>query len=208
MRARRPPAPARRHARAFTLLEMLVAVALFAIAAALAFGGLDALSRARSQLDAQNERLGRLQFAVGLLERDLRSLARRAVRDGYGNPQPALLGQADRLELSRHGLANALALPRASIERVGYRLERGTLERLRYAVLDRTPAAAPTVDPLLPEVEAIEFRYLTQDGRELAQWPPPRATDDAPPRAVALLLTLPDYGELRRVLELPEEPAP
>jgi general secretion pathway protein J len=192
----------------FTLVEMLVAVALFAIASALAFGGLGALTRARSQLDAENERLGRLQFAVGLLERDLRGVAARAVRDGNGAVQAPLTGTRDRLELSRHGLSNALALPRATIERVGYRLEDGVLQRQRYAVLDRTGGSGPSEDRLLDRVEALEFTYLTDDGREVAQWPPPRAQGDAPPRAVAVTLRLPDYGELRRVLELPEAPAP
>lgn len=192
----------------FTLVEMLVAVALFALASALAFGGLGALTRARSQLDAENERLGRLQFAIGLIERDVRGVAARAVRDGYGAPQAPLVGTRDRLELSRHGLSNALALPRATIERVGYRLDGDTLRRQRYAVLDRTAAARPAEDELLDRVQALEITYLAEDGRELAQWPPPRAQSDAPPRAVAIVLTLPDYGELRRVLELPEEPAP
>ena len=192
----------------FTLLEMLVAVALFAIASALAFGGLGALTRARSQLDAENERLGRLQFAIGLIERDLRGVAARAVRDGYGAPQAPLFGTRDRLELSRHGLSNALALPRATIERVAYRVEGGALQRQRYAVLDRTAGGRPNEDRLLDQVESLEFIYLAEDGREFAQWPPPRAQDDAPPRAVAVVLTLADYGELRRVLELPEAPAP
>lgn len=187
---------------------MLVAVALFAVASALAFGGLGALTRARSQLDVENERLGRLQFAIGLLERDLRGVAARAVRDGYGAPQAPLIGTRERIELSRHGLSNARALPRATIERIGYRLEGGALLRQRHAVLDRTANARPSEDRLLEQVEALEFIYLAEDGRELAQWPPPRAQDDAPPRAVAVVLTLPDYGELRRVLELPEAPAP
>lgn len=196
-----------RHA-GFTLVEVLVAVALFALASALAFGGLDALARARTQLDAENERLGRLQFAIGLIERDLRSVAQRAVRDGQGAPLAPLLGGQDRIELSRHGLSNGLALPRAELERIGYRLERGTLQRLRYAVLDRTASTQPIADALLDRVDGLQLRYLAEDGRELAQWPPPRAAGEAPPAAVELTLTLPDYGELRRVLELPEAPQP
>jgi general secretion pathway protein J len=191
----------------FTLVEMLVAVAIFAIASALAFGGLSALTRARSQLDAQNERLGRLQFAVGLIERDLRSAVARGVRDAYGAPLPPLLGASGRIELSRLGQANALALPRAAIERVGYRLEAATLRRDRYAVLDRVPSSLPLTDALLDRVESIEWRYVGNDGREVSQWPP-RTAAQTLPRAVLLILRLEDYGEIRRVLELPEEAAP
>jgi general secretion pathway protein J len=197
-----------RAARGFTLVEMLVAVAIFAIASALAYGGLSALTRARSQLDAQNERLGRLQFAFGLIERDLRSAVARGVRDGYGSPLPPLIGTRERIELSRQGQANALALPRAGIERVGYRLDGAILRRDRYLVLDRVPGSLPLSDELLDRVESLEWRYLAADGRELPQWPAPRAATDAPPRAVLLTVQLEDFGEIRRVLELPEEARP
>jgi general secretion pathway protein J len=190
--------------RGFTLVEMLVAVAIFA----LAYGGLIALTRAHTRLEAENDRLGRLQFALGLIERDLRSVAARGARDGYGTLMPPLVGARDRIELSRYGLANALELPRAQIERVGYRVERGALMRLRYAVLDRTPGSEPRVDALLDRIESLEWRYLAADGRDLNQWPPPRASDDAPPRAVLLSVRLEDYGEIRRILELPEVAQP
>jgi general secretion pathway protein J len=187
---------------------MLVAVAIFALASALAYGGLAAITRARTQLDAQNERLGRLQFAIGLVERDLRSAAPRAIRDGYGAPLLAVTGTRERIELSRYGFANALALPRAEIERVGYRVQDKRLQRLRYAVLDRTPGSVPQVDDLLDRVDAIEFDYFDADGRELPQWPSPRPTSATTPRAVAITLTLSDYGSIRRVLELPEPARP
>lgn len=194
--------------RGFTLVEMLVAVAIFALASGLAYGGLVALTRARSQLDATNERLGKLQFAVGLLERDLRGVAGRGVRDGYGAPHAPLEGTRDRIEFSRHGYANGLALPRAEIERIGYRLEDGALQRLRHAVLDRTPGSVPTADSVLDQVERLEFEYVATDGRKLAQWPPPRAPSGTPPLALIVTLTLTDYGEIRRVLELPDEALP
>lgn len=202
------PLTAARGRRGFTLVEMLVAVAIFAIASALAYGGLSALTRARSGLEAENARLGKLQFAIGLVERDLRSAVVRGVRDANGAPLPALLGARERIELSRQGHGNQLALPRAEIERVGYRLEDGILRRERHLVLDRTPGSRPVVDDLLDQVEALEWRYLASDGRELALWPPPRDAVQALPRAVVLRLQLADYGEIRRVLELPEEALP
>jgi general secretion pathway protein J len=202
------PVEPRSSVRGFTLLEMLVAIAIFALASALAYGGLDALVRARQQLDATQERLGRLQFALGLLERDLRSVAPRPVRDDYGVTHGALEGSGDRLEVTHGGLANALALPRAELERVGWRSLDGRLQRRRYPALDRTPASTPFDDDLLDQVESLRFRYLDAQGRAQPQWPPPRGGTEALPRAVIVTLTLADFGELRRVLELPQEPPP
>jgi general secretion pathway protein J len=184
---------------------MLVAVAVFAVASALAFGGLTSLTRTRADLEASNDRLARLQFAMGLIERDVRSIAPRGVREGYGAARPALDGTRERLELTRHGFANALALPRAELERIRWILQRGSLQRQRFTVLDRTPGSLPVEDALLDEVERLEFRYLADDGRELNQWPPPRAADDRPPRAVIVVLTASGFGEIRRLLELPEQ---
>ena len=197
-----------RRAGGFTLLEMLVAVAIFALASALAYGGLDALMRSRRQLDAAQDRLGRIQFALGLLERDVRGIALRPVRDGYGAPLAALQGARSQLEVTRGGYANALAQPRAELERVGWRLRDGALQRERWAVLDRTPGSAPRADALVDHVEAIDFRYLDAAGRELPQWPPPEGALQQAPSAVIVALTFADLGEIRRVLELPREAPP
>jgi general secretion pathway protein J len=179
-------------------------VAIFALASALAYGGLDALVRARGQLQQQSEQLQALQFAVGLIERDLRAAVNRPVRDAYGSSSlPALQASAGRIELSRIGHANALAQPRAEIERVAYQLDGQTLQRLRFAVLDRAPSTLPEVQPLLEAVERLEFRLLDHDGREHGSWPSGR--DGRPlPRAVELRLVVAGVGELRRLLELPD----
>ena len=191
------------HRRGFTLVEVLVAVAIFALAAGLAVGGMNAITRARVQLDDDLARLSDLQFAIGLIERDLRGIAMRPVRDGYGPAKPALSGDVDALELSRYGAVGALAQSQSDIARIGYQLDGKRLLRLQYPVLDRSPSALPTIDPLLDQVERIEWRYVCARGAPtLTQWPPPLGGDELP-RAVELRLQLSDYGEIRRVFELP-----
>lgn len=193
----------------FTLVELLVAVALFALAATLALGGMTAITRARSQLDADLARLAALQFAVGLVERDLRGVAERPVREGYGATRPAIDGRTDMIEISRYGAVGALAQARPDIERIAYQVDGGRLLRLRHAVLDRTPASVPAVDELLDRVVRIEWRYLGGAGQLPAtQWPGPRVQAAGLPRAIELRLFLEDYGEIRRVFELPRGAAP
>ena len=139
-----------------------------------------------------------------MLERDLRSAADRGIRENYGAPRPALDGQSTQLELTRFGHANSLGLTRAELERVGYLVVDGTLQRRRYLVLDRAPGSLPQDTDLLDNIQRLELRYLTRDGRELRQWPPPRGDEDGLPVAVEVSITGTDIGEIRRLLEIPQ----
>lgn len=190
----------------FTLLEVLVAVLLFAVAAGLSYGGLRAIARAQTQEIDAKVRLGRLQFAVGLIERDIISAARRGVRDNYGAPRPAFEGEGQRIELTRYGHANGLSLSRAELERVAYLRRNEQLLRLRWPVLDRAPGTRPVEDELLDGIERMDIVYLDEQQREHRQWPPPRSGGDVFPRAVRVTLDVKGFGEIHRVLELPREP--
>lgn len=191
--------------RGFTLLELVVAVAIFALAMALAYGGLNGMLRARDQLDAEAERLRRLQLAVTLLERDVRGALVRPVRDGHGADLPALRVDRQGLELTRAGYANALASPRAELERVAWRVEQGKLERWRFPVLDRTPGTQPQRQQLLEGISDLRVEALHEDGRWLSEWGPPRTRVDALPRAIRLRFEAAGYGRIERWLELPEQ---
>lgn len=198
-----------RVSRGFTLLELLVSVSLFAIAMALAYGGLDAIVRARAQLQDDSARLGQLQFALGLLERDVRGVIARPVRDHNGRPQAALSIDSSGLQLTRAGYGNALAQPRAELERVHWQQDDHGLQRWRYSALDRIdPRPLPAV-AVLDRVNGVEFSALDNAGRWHSRWPDPRAAAVALPRAVRVRLRLADYGDIERLLELPDsEPQP
>jgi len=205
----RIPNPAARNGarqRGFTLLEVVVAVALFALVAALAYGGLQSVLDARAQMAEQAQRLARLQFAVGLIERDVRAAAARPVRDALGQRLPALIGTSTGIELSRHGHANALAQPRAEIERAAYSRREQPLQRLRWPTLDRAPGSQPEITELMEGVRELRFRYFSRDGRESDRWPPQRAVSTLPAR-VEVELQIDGIGRIRRALELPIEEA-
>ena len=198
------------HARAlrgFSLLEVLVAVALFAVVAALADGGLDSVMRARTQLAAQAEQMGALQRAVSLLERDLRAVAQRPVRDGFGAVLPALVGGVARIELSRHGHANLLDAPRAEVERVAWQVRSDTLSRQRWPVLDRVAATPMDSADLVAGLQALRFRYLLRGGRSFDAWPPP-VPAPALPAAIEVEFEVEALGRVRRLIELPQAERP
>lgn len=196
----------------FTLLELLVALAVFSIMAVAAYGGLRNVLYTRAAVEVQNRRLATVQLAVYRLEQDLEQTVSRGIRDEYGEPQTALFSSTladDRLTLTRTGWDNPLGQPRASLQRVAYRLREGRLWRLHWPVLDRGSRMEPRETLLLDRVRDFKARFLDQ-GEWRDDWPPPASSSetskpdpDRLPRAVEISLTLEDWGEITRLLPLP-----
>ena len=198
--------------RGFTLLELLVALAVFAILATAAYGGLRTVLFTRVAVETQSQRLAAVQLAFHRLGQDIEQAAPRGIRDEYGEPQAALLGDEladERLILTRAGWANPLGQPRASLQRVAYRLRDGQLWRLHWPVLDRGGLVEPRETPVLDQVRELRIRFLDQNASWRNDWPPPASDDssqrdlDALPRAVEISVTLEDWGEITRLLLLP-----
>jgi len=192
-----------RAARGFNLIELLVALAVFSVMAALAYGGLNSIARTRGELARQEDAFRDLMRAVTTLDRDLREAIARPVTGNVGQTLPAFMGSAGGLEFTRLGFANPQAEPRANLERVLYELDVQALKRGSYAVLDRAPTTVPQMTPLRSGVTDFRLRYLDAENRWLEAWPPPQTTDSTLlPRAVEWHLLTSDYGDITRIVEL------
>ncbi|MCH7821275.1 MAG: type II secretion system minor pseudopilin GspJ [Proteobacteria bacterium] len=200
----------RHSAQGFTLIEVLVALAVFGVMSMLAYS---ALGSTLSNVDYLTERMDRLQSvqrAVRYLSTDLMQTAPRPVRNELGDGfLPALqtsLSSDFVLEMTRGGWSNPAGLPRGTLQRVAYRLEDDELVRYHWNVLDRTYANEPIAIVLLNDVESLFFRYLQDNDEWTNYWPPQgQAVGDSirsRPRAVEFVLTLVDEGEIYRIIEV------
>ena len=73
----------------FTLLELLVALLVFAFLAVMAYGGLQVVLEAQKRTTEQAMRLGELQVFFTILGRDVEQIIDRDIRDSYGNKAAA-----------------------------------------------------------------------------------------------------------------------
>ena len=195
---------------AFTLIEVLVAMAIFAILSALAYGTLSQTLLSAEILGDRMDRLQALQRTMRLLSDDLYQLSPRPVRDELGdNFNPALstgFQSGFAIELTRGGWNNPMVLPRGTLQRTAYRIEEDELVRYHWTVLDRTLSNEPVAVVLLDGVESIQFRFYLSDGEYTDQWPP--LSQDGPanmrlrPRAVEIILRLVEEGEITRLVEV------
>lgn len=210
--APRRAGPATGRAAGFTLLEMLVAVGIFALVSAIAYGGLAQALTARDRVAAEREFWQTLALAFTRIEEDLVQARARPIRDSDGAELPALVGQPTdpralarpSIEFSRGGVfvfRESKSL-RSDLQRVGYRFSEGTLWRLAWPVLDRGPEAEPVAVPLLKDVEDFQARFFNPDGRWDEYWPPGAANPPPLPRGVEVTLKLKDRGEFRRVFSV------
>ncbi|WP_439100286.1 type II secretion system minor pseudopilin GspJ [Congregibacter sp.] len=208
--------------RGFTLVEVLIALAITAFVAAASYSGISSTLTGAEQLRAASERTRDLNRTLALLNRDLRQFSNRSVRDEFGGLQPALSGGPLAfypLSLTRDGWLNTLVQPRSELQRVFYYLEDDSLWRGYYTVLDRAVDAEPQRTELLRGVTGLEMRFLdTLDNLQLDRdlvvdtrgwresWVADPGAGNAvppPPVAVELRIELSDLGELRRLYELP-----
>jgi len=202
----------RRNARvgAFTLIEVMVSLAVFAVLAALCYGTLSRTLINAEMLNGRMDRLQAIQRTIRLLSEDLQQLSPRPIRDELGdNLGPALdtsFESGFALELTHGGWNNPIVLPRSTQQRSAYRMEDDELIRYHWRVLDRTLANEPLEVALLDGVESILFRFLQANGQWTEEWPPrnvsgPRGARQRP-RAAEIILTLTGEGEIRRLVEI------
>ena len=201
----------RRDHHGFTLLELLIALAIFALLAVMAYGGLSKVLATEDILAEQLDRLTEVQRTFTYLEHDILQAVPRPVRSEFGDVQPYLQGRdpllargQPLLALTRTGYPNPLGARRSNLLRVDWRLEDDSLYRDTWPVLDRAQDTKPRSRRFCTRVERFGLRYLDSKKKWQTQWPPEGQAAQAVvmPLAVEITLELADWGELKRLVML------
>jgi general secretion pathway protein J len=197
-------------AQGFTLIEILVAMAIFSMMAVMLFGGFIAISDQVDWSRTRADRLRQIQTSMIYLSRDFTQLQPRPVRSELGEFKEASLSADARniilVTLTRGGWSNPAGVRRSTLQRVAYQLEDRKLVRLSWQVLDRLSGTEPQRIEILDEVDDVLIRYLDEQLEWHESWPPLGSNDKVAawlrPLAVEINIELPDQGRITRLLEV------
>ncbi|MBU2870321.1 type II secretion system minor pseudopilin GspJ [Colwellia sp. E2M01] len=194
----------------FTLLEVLIAIAIFSVVSLASFTIFDTVLRGDENSKIRSEKQNELQRAFLLIERDFTQIAKRTMRLNGEAATDTFIHTSDdsfikdeqSIAFVRNGWTNpGLLLPRGDMQSVAYRLVDGTLERLHYNFVDAVVGQEPRIRPLISDVISVVFEY--HDGQ---RWE--KKWDGATlPQAIAIELDTESYGVIRRQFLVADDPA-
>ena len=208
-------------ARAFTLIEVMIALFIAAVMFAIGYGALNQALRDRDQLNVSQQRVTEIQRGMRVIAQDFAQIVARPARDieGAGDLQPAVLAAGSDntlLTFSRAGWSNPAGVQRPAEQRVRYRFIEGSLIRHHWLSVDPALNAEPRERILLTKVKAVEVRFLDPASRTWrTEWPSalanvgpvgPLNVDEllrTRPIAIEFTVVLEDWGRIVRVFEIP-----
>jgi len=188
-------------AKGFTLLEVLVAVSIFALISLASFSLFNTVITSEEKSSKRIDSMSDIQRAFILIERDFLQIARRSLRLNGDSPLSNFIhtdgsnfeSTSQSIGFVRNGWTNpGLLLPRSDMQSVAYQVNEETLERIHFNFVDASLSEEPKVRKLLKGVNDISFEFYygnkwnkTYEGSGL-------------PRAISIELDTQEFGVLKR----------
>lgn len=163
----------RRHQQGFTLIEMILAVAIFMLVSIASFQILDTVTRQDAQSQETIEQLHGMERAFFWIERDLLQVSKRQIRvDGEAATDKIFVGgdlilesEGGAIAFTHDGWKNpGMVLPRSEIQTVSYKMVEGNLQRSYFNFPDPVRGEEPRVQILLKDIKALTFEFFSEDG--------------------------------------------
>lgn len=188
----------------FTLVEVLVALSIFAVLGAGATTLLRQMSDTKTHIEERASQFARLQSTHSRITRDVSQLVWRPWRDELGQKRDPVIGGFGQLalHLTRAGWSNPLQRRRSDLQRVAYWLENNNLYRLFLVQPDMAPKTEPIRQLLLEGVNRLDVEFIDRQGQTLTYWPANELAirgGDVEPRVLAAIRFKLDLSSFAKV---------
>lgn len=200
--------------RGFTLLEVLLAMAISATVAVLAYSQLSVAISASEVHQVKAKQLADIQLVLNVMERDIRNVINRPISDEFDEIEGPLFGgelQDALLTFTRGAWDNPQDLPRGELQRVRYRYENRELWRENWSTLDRDNLEDGFAKVLmLSDVADARVSFMKVEtpanpvgAKPVSSWVDSweKAKEDLP-YAVKIELEIDGFGRLSRIYEI------
>jgi general secretion pathway protein J len=195
--------------QAFTLIEILIALSVFAILATVTSSILYDSFKTKEIISEHADNLGRIQIAITLLDNDTRQIIDRPIVTDNSQTIAAFVGRPDYLSFTREGITNPLALEkRSTLRRVALMCQGDKLIRRSWDVLDPPNIKRYDDKLLLDNLNSCYFRFLNRSLSLLDEWHE-RAVGlnqkpEPIPQAIQLNIDINHWGKANLLFLIPE----
>ncbi|MDG1752894.1 MAG: type II secretion system minor pseudopilin GspJ [Thalassotalea sp.] len=185
----------------FTLIEVLLAIAIFAMISLASFSVFDGVIQSERFSNEKMQRLNDIQRAWLVIERDYLQIAQRSMRiegeaplENFIHTENASFSSSDAgIAFVRHGWTNpGLLIPRSDLQSVAYRVYENTLERLHFNFVDAVNGEEPKIRKLIEQVTAFNLEYFYKN-----KWQNTLINNQLP-QAIKLIIETQDIGIIER----------
>lgn len=180
--------PVSNRQQGFTLLELVIAMAIFAVLGLACWRLFDGVIRAERSSSSHERDMRTLQRAIAVIERDALQVT----------AQPMVLRQGV-LQLQRGNWRNPLDQARSEVLNVTYRLDKGTLWRESQGA----GQPVPQQQKLLSNVRELQWRMYDDKQGWRSEWSVSRGQPASRPKALEITFSTQRVESIRRVLLLP-----
>lgn len=191
----------------FTLLEILIAITIFAILATMTSSIIYHTFTTQTIVKRQTKKLSQIQVAIALIQRDTQQIIARSIRNSPSHEYPRLVGKTHYLEFTRGGNIDPAGNPKiSSLTRIAYLCQSDQLIRRSWSHLD-TPNRQQHEDlVLLTHLNQCHFAYLTHRNEIVSQWQEITLNQrrESLPSAIQYTFDIKDKGTMSLLFIIPE----
>lgn len=196
-----------RTTQGFTLLEILVALAIFAILALITSQALKVAFRTKEILFKQTSELSQLELGFALLIADVNQITARPVLGNEMHLFPAFIGQPDYVEFTRSDQA-IVTIKQPPFVRIAYLCKQNKLIRRRFNQLDSQDRKQFLDQTLFEGLSVCRFSYLNATLDVLPLWRSGAIKQNQQieplPKAIQVTIEHSTFGNMANLFIIPE----